>query len=100
MKEWEQMLIMTFTCLIVSVTLLVVAAIDSPSSFYGFFLGPLAPSHDMYPAEALWEIAIGIFALTLSVGLSILACFLYRTQKKSVSPNRLSVSEGEKTCKQ
>jgi len=100
MKEWERVLIMAFIFLAVSATLIVVAVIESPNSFYGFFLGPSAPSYTIYPASVLWEIGIGIFGLTLGVGLSILACCVYWLHEELVLPNSLPVSDGEKKCKQ
>jgi hypothetical protein len=100
MKEWQQVLIMAFAFLTAAVTLIVIVTIDSPNSFYGFFLGPSAPSYTIYPARVMWEIAIGIFSLTMGVGLSILAFCVYWIHKKPGLPNRLPASEGEETCKQ
>lgn len=85
MKEWKQVLIMAFAFLAVSAILIVVAVIESPSSLYGFFLSPSRPSYTMYPARVIWEIAIGIFSLTFSVGLSILAWCMYWIYERGVA---------------
>lgn len=97
MKDWKLLLVMAFAFLIVSAILIVFAVIQSPNSFYGFFLGPSADSYTLYPARILLEIAFGLFTLIMGVGLSILACYICWTIEKSASPNRSAAPEGAKS---
>jgi hypothetical protein len=86
MKEWEQILIMALTCLIISATLIVIAATSSTSLFYDLFLGP---SYGKYPARVVLEAAIGTFALALGVGLLVLAYPVHRLEERSALPRPL-----------